>query len=186
MENASVIFLFCAMWGGAILPRPRHLAMVCVRSSTAATVVAATAAIAATTIVAATAAPVSAATAAAQDDQDDDDPQAAAAAPTATVKPHNEVPPDLDVGPPLAASLHLMYQVRFGSALQKFRFSSDGRPLRPTGPDGPHQGPGCRSSPDGPAEFPPPCTQRPGQSRRHKPPGPGGSGSPPAAGTLRR
>ena len=37
---------------------------------------------------------VSAATAAAQDDQDDDDPQAAAAAPTATVKPHNEVPPD--------------------------------------------------------------------------------------------
>ena len=71
------------MWGGAILPRPRHLAMVCVRSSTAATVVAATAAIAATTIVAATAAPVSAATAAAQDDQDDDDPQAAAAAPAA-------------------------------------------------------------------------------------------------------
>ena len=174
----ALFFFFCAMWGGAILPRPRHLAMVCVRSSTAATVVAAT------TIVAATAAPVSAATAAAQDDQDDDDPQAAAA-PTATVKPHNEVPPDLDVGPPLAASLHLMYQVRFGSALQKFRFSSDGRPLRPTGPDGPHQGPGCRSSPDGPAEFPP-CTQRPGRSRRHKPPGPGGSGSPPAAGTPRR
>ena len=173
----ALFFFFCAMWGGAILPRPRHLAMVCVRSSTAATVVAAT------TIVAATAAPVSAATAAAQDDQDDDDPQAA---PTATVKPHKEVPPDLDVGPPLAASLHLMYQVRFGSALQKFRFSSDGRPLRPTGPDGQHQGPGCRSSPDGPAEFPTPCTQRPGRSRRHKPPGPGGSGSPPAAGTPRR
>ena len=93
----ALFFFFCAMWGGAILPRPRHLAMVCVRSSTAATVVAATAAIAATTIVAATAAPVSAATAAAQDDQDDDDPQAAAAAPTATVKPHNEVPPDLEM-----------------------------------------------------------------------------------------
>ena len=121
MENASVIFSFFAQRGaGQCAPPPHHLSMVRVRSSAAAAAVAAAAAIAAATVVATTAAPVSAATAAAQDDQDDDDPQAAAAAPTATVKPHNEVPPDLDVGPPLAASLHLMCQLRFGSALQKF------------------------------------------------------------------
>lgn len=119
MENASVIFSFFAQRGaGQCAPPPHHLSMVRVRSSAAAAAVAAAAAIAATTVVATTAAPVSAATAAAQDDQNDDDPQAAAAA--ATVKPHNEVPPDLDVGPPLAASLHLMCQLRFGSALQKF------------------------------------------------------------------
>lgn len=119
MENASVIFSFFAQRGaGQCAPPPHHLSMVRVRSSAAAAAVAAAAAIAAATVVATTAAPVSAATAAAQDDQDDDDPQAAAAA--ATVKPHNEVPPDLDVGPPLAASLHLMCQLRFGSALQKF------------------------------------------------------------------
>lgn len=119
MENASVIFSFFAQRGaGQCAPPPHHLSMVRVRSSAAAAAVAAAAAIAAATVVATTAAPVSAATAAAQDDQNDDDPQAAAAA--ATVKPHNEVPPDLDVGPPLAASLHLMCQLRFGSALQKF------------------------------------------------------------------
>ena len=119
MENASVIFSFFAQRGaGQCAPPPHHLSMVRVRSSAAAAAVAAAAAIAAATVVATTAAPVSAATAAAQEDQNDDDPQAAAAA--ATVKPHNEVPPDLDVGPPLAASLHLMCQLRFGSALQKF------------------------------------------------------------------